>query len=70
MEIHLNGMMPKEYAEEFLQMIRTFDQTHPDCHFELETNDDTITLEQARSILDRINPKFPVEYTWKKLGES
>lgn len=66
MEIHLDGMIPKEHMQEFLQLIRTFDQTHTDCHFEMITKDDTQTLEEARALLRAIDPPFPVERVYEK----
>jgi hypothetical protein len=57
-EVHLDAIMPKEHVQEFLQLMRTFDLTHPDCHFEVTTNDTNMTAEEARAILEKIQPPF------------
>jgi hypothetical protein len=59
MEVHIDGMMPKEYAEEFLILFRDFDRSHPGCHFDITTNEDTCTLEEARGVLDKVYPELP-----------
>lgn len=66
MELHLDAVIPKEYLQEFLQFIRTFDKTHPDCHFDMTTNDDTMTVEEARATVDKIWPPFPEQRILKK----
>jgi hypothetical protein len=68
MEIHLDGHLPKEYAEEFIRMIRNFDDSHQDCHFDLTTNDDTQTLEEVRAVLDHLeaDKPFATRREWSK----
>lgn len=66
MELHLDAMIPKEHIQEFIQLVRTFDKTHPNCHFDMTTNDDTMSLEEVRAIFDKINPPFPEMRVWKK----
>lgn len=66
MEVHLDAMIPKEYIQEFMQLVRTFDKTHPDCHFDMTTQDDTMPLDEMRSMFNGIDPPFPVMKEWKK----
>ena len=54
MEIHLDGHIPQEHIEEFIKMIRHFDHTHENCHFDMVTNDDTQTVEAAREMMYRV----------------
>ena len=59
--MHLDAIIPKEYFEEFIQFIRTFDKTHKGCNFNLTTDDPSMTVEEAKEILSRVKPPFPYQ---------
>lgn len=66
MNIKIEGEMPSSLLLAFLQCIRTFDQQHANCHFEMFAGGDDITNEEIQNALDNVVPPFKFTETFNK----
>jgi hypothetical protein len=57
--VRIDGDLPLELVEHFLQHIRDFDVAHEGCHFQIFFSSPDVSLEECQAIFRRIDPPFP-----------
>lgn len=59
--VQILGAVPETLLQEFLQHVRTFDKSHPGCHFQIRilSNND-VSVEAMSVLLAGLDPPIPV----------
>jgi hypothetical protein len=63
--IIIAGEVPQEDVASLLQLIRDWDNARPDRHLTIAVDTPELTLEEARAILERLDPEMP--HIWEQL---
>ena len=60
--VEFTAKVPAELIREFIQYVRDFDTTHPECEFKIMAFDysSDMTLSEAEAILQSIDPPIPI----------
>ncbi len=59
--VQILGSVPEALLREFLQHVRTFDATHPGCHFQIQIlSNSRDSADSMVSMLEGLEPPIPV----------
>jgi hypothetical protein len=50
--------LPDDLIQEFIQYVRDYDSSHPECHFQMMVKADEKTVEEMEAIFSAIRPPF------------
>ena len=64
MRIVLIATMPESDVEAFLQTLVTWEAGRPEVNLAISVDAPTLTVEEVRALMDKLEPKFP--YIWQE----
>jgi hypothetical protein len=59
MRVIVLAQIPDADLQAFLQLLRTWDTTHPGTELTVAADDATMTMDKARAILEALEPRLP-----------